>query len=136
MHIRDEKTYAKMSFKDFIVAFERAKKGELKLAAFRAYKAERRILQCLAMVHDLHRKDTPCAVPKKEMLKVAEELENKYPKIKEMTQMALNLFDEWKNDNPKYEDIVILLKSLNYEWINQFLTNEEINKIKNMYRNL
>jgi hypothetical protein len=37
MPIRDEKTYAKMSLEDFIVATERAKKGELKLAAFRAY---------------------------------------------------------------------------------------------------
>jgi hypothetical protein len=67
MPIRDEKTYVKMSLEDFIVATERAKKGELKLAAFRAYKAERRMLQCLAMIHDLHRKDTPCAVPKNEM---------------------------------------------------------------------
>jgi hypothetical protein len=37
MPIRDEKTYAKMSLEDFIVATERAKKGELKLPAFRAY---------------------------------------------------------------------------------------------------
>jgi len=74
MPIRDEKTYAKMSLEDFIVATERAKKGELKLAA---YKAERRMLQCLAMIHDLHRKDTPCAVPK--MLEVSQKLQKNYP---------------------------------------------------------
>jgi len=127
MPIRDEKTYAKMSLEDFIVATERAKKGELKLAA---YKAERRMLQCLAMIHDLHRKDTPCAVPKNEMLEVSQKLQKNYPEIDKMTQKALKLFDEWKNDNANYEDIVSLLKSLKYEWIKQFLSDEDLEKIQ------
>lgn len=130
MPIRDEKTYAKMSYKDFIVATERAKNGELKLAAFRAYKAERRMLQCLAMIHDLHRKDTHCAVPKNEMLEVSQKLQKNYPEIDQMTQKALKLFDEWKNDNANYEDIVSLLKSLKYEWIKQFLSDEDLEKIQ------
>lgn len=64
MSIRDEKTYAIMSYQDFLVSNSRLRKGELKQSAFRAYKAERRMLQSLAMKHNLHRKDTKCAVPK------------------------------------------------------------------------
>ncbi|BFH74173.1 PaREP1 family protein [Sulfurisphaera javensis] len=132
MPIRDERTYAKMSFNDFLVSYERLKKGELKLSAFRAYKAERRMLQSLAMKHNLHRNDTKCAVPKKEMLKVARELENLYQGIYLMTEKALELFDEWKNNNAKEEDIKNLLVMLPYEWLNIHLSKEEIKKIKEL----
>ncbi len=132
MPIRDEKTYAKMSYNDFKVAFERLKRGELKLSAFRAYKSLRRMLQSLAMKYDLHRKDTPCAVPKNCMLKVAEELEKYYNGIEEMTKEALKLFDEWKNDNAKEDDIKELLKKLKFEWISSHLTEEELKKINEM----
>ena len=65
MTIRDEITYARISYNDFIASYYRSEKGDLRLSAFRAYKAERRLLQSLAMRHNLHRKDTRCAVPKK-----------------------------------------------------------------------
>ena len=136
MPIRDERTYALMSYKDFLVSYTRLKKGELRLSAFRAYKAERRMLQSLAMKHDLHRKDTKCAVPKKEMLKTAKELEKYYPGIYKMTEKALLLFDEWKNDNAKEEDIKELLKELNYDWIKSHLTEEMIKKVKEIQREL
>ncbi len=94
------------------------------------------MLQCLAMVHDLHRKDTPCAVPKNEMLEVSQKLQKNYPNIYEMTQKALKLFDEWKNDNANYNDIVNLLKSLKYEWIKQFLSEQELEKIRKYMNSL
>ncbi|QIW24086.1 hypothetical protein EWF20_07970 [Sulfolobus sp. S-194] len=136
MPIRDEKTYARMSLNDFLVSYERLKKGELRLSAFRAYKTERRMLQALAIKHDLHRKDTKCAVPKKEMLKVAEELEEKYNGIYEMTQKALKLFEQWKNKNVDEKSIRDLLFSLNYDWIKEHLADKELDKIKNIQKEL
>ena len=134
MPIRDEKTYAIMSYKDFLVSYSRLKKGELRLSAFRAYKAERRMLQSLAMKHNLHRKDTKCAVPKYEMLKTAKELEKYYQGIYKMTEKALSLFDEWKNNNAKEEDIRNLLKELNYDWIKNHLTEEMLERIKELQK--
>ncbi|BDC18589.1 hypothetical protein [Acidianus sp. HS-5] len=136
MPIRDEKTYAKMSYNDFKVAFERLKKGELRLSAWRAYKSLRRMLQSLAMKHDLHRKDTPCAVPKNCMLKVSEELEKHYPGIQKMTEEALKLFDEWKNNTANAEDIKRLLKELRFDWISSHLTEEELKKIEETKKEL
>jgi len=136
MPIRDEKTYAIMSYKDFLVSYSRLRKGELKLSAFRAYKAERRMLQSLAMKHNLHRKDTKCAVPKHEMLKTAKELEKHYPGIYQLTEKALSLFDEWKNNNARREDIQFLLRELNYDWIKHHLTEEKIEKIRELQRTL
>ncbi|BBG23236.1 hypothetical protein [Sulfuracidifex tepidarius] len=133
MPIRDEETYARMSVKDFEVAYVRLKRGDLKLAAFRAYKAERRLLQCLAMIHGIHRRNTPCAVPKGEMKDVACKLEGAYEGISEMTSLALSLFNERKQGNPSPRDIRNLLSQLRYEWIKQFIGEEieKIQKIKN-----
>jgi hypothetical protein len=136
MPIRDEQTYAKMSYNDFKVAFERLKRGELKLSAWRAYKSLRRMLQSLAMKYDLHRKDTPCAVPKNCMIRVAEELEKYYNGITEMTKEALRLFDEWKENYARREDIIKLLKELRFEWISSHLTKEEMNEIEEIKKEL
>ena len=132
MPIRDELTYAKMSYKDFIVAYERLKKGELRLSAFRAYKAERRLLQSLAMKHGLYNKKTKCAVPKKEMLIVASQLEGSYKGIRKLTEIALSLFDKYRKGEVRKEDIITLLSGLNYEWLNGKLSREEINEIKKL----
>jgi len=112
--IRDELTYAKMSYKDFIVSYERLRKGELRLSAFRAYKAERRLLQSLAMRYDLYNRKTKCAVPKKEMLLVASQLEGLFKK----------------------EDIISLLSGLNYEWLSGKLSQDEISEIKKLQSTL
>ena len=136
MPIRDEPTYARLSYNDFLVAYERLEKGELRLSAFRAYKAERRLLQALAMHHDLHRKDTKCAVPKKEMLAVASKLESIYPGIYSLTKEALELFDEYKNNSVERSKIISLLKSLNYDWISYHLTEEQVKRIKELQTKL
>lgn len=134
MPIRDKETYARMSLRDFIIASCRLEKDELRLSAFRTYKAERRLLQCLAMVHGIHNKNTPCAVPKHDMERIASQLEKLYPGILEMTRKALKLFDQWKSSNPSRNDIVELLLKLNFSWISQFLSSkdkEQINQIRN-----
>ncbi|BBG24992.1 PaREP1 family protein [Sulfuracidifex tepidarius] len=136
MPIRDEKTYARMSLNDFKVAYERLKKGELRLSAFRAYKAERRMLQCLAMIHDLHRKDTPCAVPKRCMMDVAERLRGKYEGIEDMTSSALSLFDQWKRGDVDPDDVKELLVRLRYDWLKDFLDDREIMEIDELKRRL
>ncbi|BCU71059.1 hypothetical protein [Stygiolobus caldivivus] len=132
MPIRDEITYARMSFNDFLVSYERLENGLLKLSAFRAYKAERRLLQSLAMHHGFHRKDTKCAVPKKEMLEVALKLENVYKGIYLMTKEALELFEQYKTGNVEKSKIVSLLLSLNYDWLLGNLTKEQIEKIRKL----
>ncbi|MEJ2772825.1 PaREP1 family protein [Stygiolobus sp. CP859M] len=98
MTIRDEITYARISYNDFIVSYYRLEKGDLRLSAFRAYKAERRLLQSLAMRHNLHRKDIRCAVPKKEMLQVSKQLDKIYRNIYQFTEMALSLFEQYKEN--------------------------------------
>lgn len=130
MAIRDEITYARMSYKDFIVSYYRLEKGELRLSAFRAYKAERRLLQSLAMHHNLHRKDTNCAVPKKEMLQVSKKLDKLYHGIYQFTETALSLFEQYKKNNVDKKNIILLLVSLNYEWVSQHLTKEQVDRIK------
>ncbi|AWR96285.1 hypothetical protein DFR86_01155 [Acidianus sulfidivorans JP7] len=130
MPIRTEEQYALMSYRDFLVAYERLKKGNYVLSAFRAYKSLRRMLQSLAMKHDLHSKVTPCAVPKADMIKVAKELDDKYSGILEMTRNALKLFDEWKNKTANKEDIINLLLSLNFNWISNHLSPDYLNKIE------
>jgi len=134
--IRDELTYAKMSYKDFIVSYERLRKGELRLSAFRAYKAERRLLQSLAMRYDLYNRKTKCAVPKKEMLLVASQLEGLFKGIRKLTEMALSLFDEYRKGEVKKEDIISLLSGLNYEWLSGKLSQDEISEIKKLQSTL
>jgi len=130
MAIRDEITYARMSYNDFIVSYYRLEKGDLRLSAFRAYKAERRLLQSLAMRHNLHRKDTRCAVPKKEMLQVSKQLDKIYRNIYQFTDMALSLFEQYKENKVDKKSIILLLVSLNYEWVSQYLTKEQVDRIK------
>jgi len=129
MTIRDEITYARMSYNDFIVSYYRLEKGDLRLSAFRAYKAERRLLQSLAMRHNLHRKDTRCAVPKKEMLQVSKQLDKIYRNIYQFTEMALSLFEQYKENKVDKKSIILLLVSLNYEWVSQYLTKEQVDRI-------
>jgi hypothetical protein len=130
MTIRDEITYARISYNDFIVSYYRLEKGDLRLSAFRAYKAERRLLQSLAMRHNLHRKDTRCAVPKKEMLQVSKQLDKIYRNIYQFTEMALSLFEQYKENKVDKKSIILLLVSLNYEWVSQYLTKEQVDRIK------
>lgn len=130
MTIRDEITYARISYNDFIVSYYRLEKGDLRLSAFRAYKAERRLLQSLAMRHNLHRKDTKCAVPKKEMLQVSKQLDKIYRNIYQFTEMALSLFEQYKENKVDKKSIILLLVSLNYEWVSQYLTKEQVDRIK------
>ncbi|ARM74762.1 hypothetical protein [Acidianus manzaensis] len=136
MPIRSERQYALMSFKDFIVSYERVKNKEYALSAFRAYKSLRRMLQSLAMKHNLHNKSTPCAVPKQDMIKVAEALNEVYPSILNMTKNALNLFDEWKSKNAKKDDIIDLLLSLDFSWISKYLSDDDLNKIESIKEEL
>lgn len=130
MTIRDEITYARISYNDFIASYYRLEKGDLRLSAFRAYKAERRLLQSLAMRHNLHRKDTRCAVPKKEMLQVSKQLDKIYRNIYQLTEMALSLFEQYKENKADKKSIILLLLSLNYEWVSQYLTKEQVDRIK------
>ncbi|MFP3170893.1 MAG: PaREP1 family protein [Sulfolobaceae archaeon] len=130
MTIRDEITYARISYNDFIVSYYRLEKGDLRLSAFRAYKAERRLLQSLAMRHNLHRKDIRCAVPKKEMLQVSKQLDKIYRNIYQFTEMALSLFEQYKENKVDKKSIILLLVSLNYEWVSQYLTKEQVDRIK------
>jgi hypothetical protein len=130
MTIRDEITYARISYNDFIVSYYRLEKGDLRLSAFRAYKAERRLLQSLAMRHNFHRKDTRCAVPKKEMLQVSKQLDKIYRNIYQFTEMALSLFEQYKENKVDKKSIILLLVSLNYEWVSQYLTKEQVDRIK------
>ena len=130
MTIRDEITYARISYNDFIASYYRLEKGDLRLSAFRAYKAERRLLQSLAMRHNLHRKDTKCAVLKKEMLQVSKQLDKIYRNIYQFTEMALSLFEQYKENRVDKKSIILLLVSLNYEWVSQYLTKEQVDRIK------
>ena len=129
MTIRDEITYTIISYNDFIASYYRLEKGDLRLSAFRAYKAERRLLQSLAMRHNLHRKDTRCAVPKKEMLQVSKQLDKIYRNIYKFTEMAISLFEQYKENKVDKKSIILLLVSLNYEWVSQYLTREQVDRI-------
>ena len=134
MPIRSEKQYAEMAIKDANVACIRLNKNIIDLAAFRAYKSLRRLLQSLAMKYKYNRNDTKCAVPKNEMLMVAGLLENKgYKNIYKNTEIALKLFDEWKNHNSNREDIIMLLKGIDFTWLSDLIDK---NIIDDLYKNI
>jgi len=137
MPIRSEKKYAEMSIDDANVAVYRLNNNIMDLAAFRAYKSLRRLLQSLAMKYNYNRNDTKCAVPKNEMLKVAKLLENNgYKNIYKNTEISLKLFNEWKNHNSNKNDIILLLKNINFNWLSGIIDENTINNLYNNINNL
>ncbi len=134
MTIRTKKEYADLSVIDAKVSIERLNKNIINLSAFRAYKSQRRLLQCLAMEYNYQDKKSKCAVPKSKMLNVSKLLEYKgYKGIYENTEKSLKIFDEYKNHNAKKCDIIYLLKNINFKWISN-ITNIDniIQKINNL----
>ena len=132
--IRSERQYAEMSVNDANVACLRLNKNVINLAAFRAYKSLRRLLQSLAMKYNYNRNDTKCAVPKNEMLRVARLLEDKgYKNLYNSTELSLKVFEEWKNNSANKNDVILLLKNINFEWISDFMDKATIN---DLYKNI
>ncbi|KQB34188.1 hypothetical protein AOG55_01355, partial [Acidiplasma cupricumulans] len=130
MPIRSERQYAEMSVNDANVACLRLNKNVINLAAFRAYKSLRRILQSLAMKYNYNRNDTKCAVPKNEMLRVARLLEDKgYKNLYNSTELSLKVFEEWKNNSANKNDVILLLKNINFEWISDFMDKTTLNDL-------
>ncbi|KJE48778.1 hypothetical protein TZ01_07475 [Acidiplasma sp. MBA-1] len=134
MPIRSERQYAEMSVNDANVACLRLNKNVINLAAFRAYKSLRRLLQSLAMKYNYNRNDTKCAVPKNEMLRVARLLEDKgYKNLYNSTELSLKVFEEWKNNSANKNDVILLLKNINFEWISHFMDKTTLN---DLYKNI
>ncbi|KQB34628.1 hypothetical protein AOG54_04365, partial [Acidiplasma aeolicum] len=134
MPIRSERQYAEMSVNDANVACLRLNKNVINLAAFRAYKSLRRLLQSLAMKYNYNRNDTKCAVPKNEMLRVARLLEDKgYKNLYNSTELSLKVFEEWKNNSANKNDVILLLKNINFEWISDFMDKTTLN---DLYKNI
>lgn len=137
MPIRSSKKYAEMSIADANIACERIKNEIINLAAFRAYKSCRRLLQALAMEYNYNRNDTKCAVPKNDMLKVANLLEGQgYNDISLNVKLALKLFDGWKNHNAKKNDVILLLKNINFSWLSNLTDTELIVNLNEVINNL
>ncbi|SMD31438.1 hypothetical protein [Picrophilus oshimae] len=137
MPIRSERQYAEMSIKDAGVACIRLNNNITDLAAFRAYKSLRRLLQSLAMKYGYNRNDTRCAVPKGEMLMVARLLEEHgYKNIYRNTEMALKLFDEWRNHCANRNDIITMLKSIDFTWLSDLIDKKTINDLYNNIKDL
>ena len=44
--------------------------------------------------------------------------------------MALSLFEQYKENKVDKKSVILLLVSLNYEWVSQYLTKEQVDKIK------
>lgn len=126
-----------MSIEDADVACKRLENNIINLAAFRAYKSARRLLQSLAMKYGYNGNDTKCAVPKYEMLKVAELLEKQgYKGIYITVKQSLRLFDEWKNHDTNKNDIILLLKCIDFNWISNIAGIKNINNLNIKINNL
>ncbi|MDT7873700.1 MAG: hypothetical protein RRB18_08830, partial [Sulfolobaceae archaeon] len=67
---------------------------------------------------------------KKEMLQVSKQLDKIYRNIYQFTEMALSLFEQYKENKVDKKSIILLLVSLNYEWVSQYLTKEQVDRIK------